>query len=68
MTVVAAVVVAGRRASWIIDPRDEVLDVLAGTPAGWESLVGLTRDAPTGSAAIAAFGVVQLSLGDLLDG
>lgn len=59
---------AGVGQYWIIDPRDEVLDVLAGTPAGWESLVRLTRGAPTGSVAIAGFGVVQLSLGDLLDG
>lgn len=59
---------AGVGQYWIVDPRDEVLDVLAGTPAGWEPLVRLTRDAPTGSVTIAGFGVVQLSLGDLLDG
>jgi hypothetical protein len=30
--------------------------------------VQLTRDAPTGSVSIAGFGVIQLSLADLLDG
>jgi len=51
----------------VIDPRDEVLDVFAGAPAGCELLVHLTRDAPAGSASIADFGILRLSLGDLLD-
>jgi len=59
--------VAGVGQYWIIDPRDEVLDIFAGTPAGWEPLVHLTRDAPVGTVSIAEFGTVQLSLSELLD-
>jgi hypothetical protein len=41
---------------------------LVAVAVGWEPVVQLTRDAPTGSVSIAGFGVIQLSLGDLLDG
>lgn len=57
---------AGVGQYWVIDPRDEVLDVFAGTPAGWELLIHLTRDAPTGSVSIAEFGTVQIELSEIL--
>jgi Uma2 family endonuclease len=58
--------VAGAGQYWVVDPRDRVIECFANQEgSGWESLLRLGDDAPTGEVAVPPFGTVRLTLTEL---
>jgi Uma2 family endonuclease len=57
---------AGAGQYWIVDPRDEVMDVFASSSDGWLEVAHLTRNRPDATFEVPPFGAVRLSLDDIL--
>lgn len=61
-------VAAGIGQYWIVDIDRGIIDVFENRDGGWEVLARVDEHAPTAEVAVAPYGAVELSLGEVLDG